>query len=88
MQPKAKAKSSPEAYKNSLKKRRLILLGSTIGSFSPLALRNSLNKAFRDKGVLELVVNTITKSLNSGNNLVITTMPSFLAKFLLEKESL
>ena len=65
-----------------------MLLKSTLGSFSPLALRNAFNKVFKENGISEPVINTITKSLNLGHNLVITTTPSFSSKFLLEKEAL
>ena len=33
-------------------------------SFLALAIRNALNKAFKDKGVLELVVAIVTRSLS------------------------
>ena len=55
-------------------------------TFSALAIRNAFNKAFKDKGVLEPVVATVTKSLNQ--SLVITTTTPFTADFLLEKKSI
>ena len=74
---------------NSIKPRRLVLICSAKKkdlSFSALAIRNTLNKAFKDKRVLELVVAIVTRSLTQ--NLVVTTIASFTADFLLEKKAI
>ena len=51
--------------RNIAKSKRLILirLAWTSVDFSPLALRNAFNKAFLDKGVKDLVVATVSRSL-------------------------
>ena len=72
--------------RNTAKSKRLILIRSARISidFSPLALRNAFNKAFLDKGVKDLVVATVSRSL--GQNIVVTTTSLFSADFLLEKQ--
>ena len=86
---KAQGATKPKPREsNSIKSRRLVLICSTEKKdlpFSAVAIRNTLNKAFRDKGVLELVVAIVTRSLSQ--NLVITTTTSFTADFLLEKKA-
>ena len=52
--------------------------------FSVIVVRNAINKAFKDKGVLELVVALVSRSLNK--NLVLTTITSFTGTYLLEKK--
>jgi hypothetical protein len=54
--------------------------------FSPLTIRNKLNLAFASKGIKDPVIALITKTL--GGNLVITTTPTFLAAFLIEKKTI
>jgi hypothetical protein len=69
--------------------KRLILVQSPTGSppqFSPLALRNAFNKAFLDKGVKGLVVNTVSRTRSS--NIVVTTTSHFSAEYLLEKKDI
>src|SRR5260370_255114 len=58
----------------------------TSTSFSPLASRNALNKAFAEKGIKGPVVTSVTKSL--GQNLVVTSTSPFTADFLLEKQAI
>ena len=55
-------------------------------NFSPLAIRNAFNSAFKSKGIKEPVVATISRSLTG--NIVVTTTPNFNADFLLEKSSI
>ena len=55
-------------------------------NFSLLVLRNAFNKAFLDKGVKDLVVATISRSL--GQNIVVMTTSIFLANFLLKKQAI
>ena len=55
-------------------------------SFSPLAIRNTFNNAFKAKGVLNPVVATISRSITG--NIVVTTTPTFDADFLLSKKSI
>ena len=52
--------------------------------FSAIVVRNAINKAFKDKGVLEPVVASVSRSLNK--NLVLTTTTSFTGTYLLEKK--
>ena len=69
--------------------KRLILVQPSIGSasqFSPLALRNAFNKAFFEKGVKGLVINTISRIRSQ--NIVVTTTSQFLAEYLLEKKEI
>ena len=82
-------KATKPRESNSLKARRLVLISlpsEKYSTFSALTVRNTFNKAFKDKGVLELVVALVTKSLNQ--NLVITTTISFTADFLIEKKAI
>src|ERR1700733_4858862 len=80
----AKSNLLPKARDTS---RRLILVGSnSTTGFSPLATRNAINTAFTNKGIKDLVVATVAKTL--GNNLVVTTTSLFSASFMLEKQSI
>jgi len=75
--------------KKPLTSRRVILIkGSTVQNhdFQPLTACNSLNRAFTSKGVKELVILSISKSLQA--NLVITTTESYLSDFLLAKSDI
>ena len=67
--------------------RRLILTQTGHDTvLSPLILRNSLNKAFLNKGIQGPVIASITKSLKA--NLVITTTSDFTAEFVLQKQAI
>lgn len=80
---------APEKAKPVSKANRLILVKTSTGtstSFSPLATRNALNKAFAEKGIKGPVVTSVTKSL--GQNLVVTSTSPFTADFLLEKQAI
>ena len=55
-------------------------------SFSPLRLRNAINKAFQDKGVQGPVVATVSKTL--AKNIVVSTTDSFTSDFLIKKQAL
>jgi hypothetical protein len=68
--------------------RRLILIqsGSQDPTFSPLSLRNKLNRAFTLKGYKEPVIATVSRTLTQ--NIVITTTPIFTSDFLIEKEAI
>jgi hypothetical protein len=84
----ATSKLAPKAIKPP-KENRLILVKSATGtsaSFSPLAARNTFNKAFADKGIKGPVVTSVTKSLSQ--NIVVTTTSPFTADFLLEKQAI
>ena len=74
--------------KNKTKQNHFILIKSLTSQtrFSSLVLRNAFNKAFIDKGVKGPVVATISKTL--GQNIIVTTIDSFSADFLLEKRSI
>lgn len=68
---------------------RLVLLQTaplTTSHFSPIQLRNELNKAFAAKGIAGPVVATVTRSISQ--NIVVTTTPGFSASFLLEKKAI
>jgi hypothetical protein len=49
-----------------------------------LALRNTINKAFLDKSIKELVISSITTS--NKKNLVVISTNSFTSDFLIEKK--
>jgi hypothetical protein len=90
-QPKPTIIKPSQKPKPASKENRLILVKSSIGtsaSFSPLATRNALNKAFANKGIKGPVVTSVTKSFTSGQNLVITTTSPYTADFLLEKQTI
>jgi hypothetical protein len=82
--PKKKAATHPP--ENSFSNRQLVLTQDihvnplTINS---LDLRNRFNTAFANKGVLTPVVASVKASKR--DNIVLTTTPSFNAKYLLEK---
>ena len=83
----AKKKSSTPDHnpKTNFRDYRVIATATEpLGDFSPLSIRNEINKAFFTKGIKEPVIATISKS--QGNNLVITTTKSFNANYLLEHE--
>jgi hypothetical protein len=50
-----------------------------------LALRNTINKAFLDKSIKELVISSITTT-NNKKNLVVISTNSFTSDFLIEKK--
>jgi hypothetical protein len=52
-----------------------------------LALRNTINKAFLDKSIKELVVSFITTTSNKKNLVVININP-FTSDFLIEKRAI
>jgi hypothetical protein len=57
-----------------------------IPGFSPLSVRNAFNKAFYDKGIKDLVVATVYRSISG--NIVVATTSIFNADFLLDKKSI
>jgi hypothetical protein len=78
----ARRKSPAPSPKNSLSSRQLVLIQERPTQFASLALRNAFNKAFADKGVSSPVIASVTPSKRE--NIVLTTTPSFTAKYLLE----
>lgn len=75
--------------KAEMDKRRLILIQSKNTNsqpFSSLSIRNQINTAFEEAGILGPVIISVSKTLNE--NIVITTSESFTAQFLLEKKSI
>jgi hypothetical protein len=61
-------------------------IAANTSSYSPLATRNALNKAFADKGIKGPVVALVSRSRTE--NLVITTTPGFTADFLVQNEAM
>jgi hypothetical protein len=53
--------------------------------FSAISVRNSLNTAFRIKGIKELVISTV--SLSSKGNIIVNTTPEFNSDFLVQNEA-
>jgi hypothetical protein len=68
--------------KTSLNSRQLVLIQDLPNKTDPLVLRNSINRAFANKGVTAPVVASATRSRQE--NTVLTTTPSFDAKYLVE----
>jgi len=68
--------------------RATLLQGHTIQAydFSALHLRNSINSAFRAKGIEKLVVSTISLSLRG--NIVVYTTPDFNSEFLQQNQAI
>jgi hypothetical protein len=82
------AKEAKEKTKEKAKSRRLILIRqSLIEDFSSIRIRDSINNAFKAKGVIMPVVALVTKARFS-NNVVLTTTDSFSADYLIEKQSI
>lgn len=82
------AQKAKEKAKEKAKSKRLILIRQGPSSdFSAIRIRDSINNAFREKGVTSPVIALVTKARFS-NNLVLTTTDSFSADFLIEKEPL
>jgi hypothetical protein len=72
---------------SSFKARRLVLISPDQAKdfpFSAIKVRNAINNTFKDKGVLEPVVASVTRSFNK--NLVLTTTTSFTGAYFLEKK--
>jgi hypothetical protein len=85
-----KKKTAAPPPKSSLSNRQLVLIQESQifsqgngASFDPLALRNTFNLAFANKGVNGPVIASVTSSKRE--NIVLTTTPAFTAKYLLEK---
>ncbi|KAF2633551.1 hypothetical protein BU25DRAFT_298191, partial [Macroventuria anomochaeta] len=72
--------------KNSLSTRQLVLLQEHPAPFNSLQLRNAFNQAFVNKGVSSPVVALVTPSAKQ--NIVLTTTPTFTAKYLLENQDI
>jgi hypothetical protein len=53
--------------------------------FDSMTTRDQINRVFREKGQSQPVIALITKS-ESNQSLIITTMPTFSAEYLMEKE--
>lgn len=68
--------------KNSLSSRQLVLVQGNPSSTDSLILRNKINNAFANKGVTSPVV--VSASRSKKENIVLTTTPTFNAKYLLE----
>ena len=49
-----------------------------------MAIRNLINNAFKAKGIVNLVISTV--SLSQKGNIIVTTTPEFNTKFLIKKE--
>jgi hypothetical protein len=85
---KAKLEPKPKYIRAN---NRLILIRdpntTTSPEFSPLEVRNKINKAFNNKGVETPVVTSVTKTLNK-LNVVITTTSPFTTDYLLEKQAI
>ncbi|KAF1934871.1 hypothetical protein EJ02DRAFT_309788, partial [Clathrospora elynae] len=77
-----KKKTATSPLKNSLSSRQL----DNPTPFNSLALRNAFNKAFASKGVPSPVIASVTSSKRE--NIVLTTTPSFNAKYLLENQEI
>jgi hypothetical protein len=72
--------------RSALTKRCTLLQARNVQAnpFSSIKIRDSLNHAFKEKGIQELVISTVTQSLRG--NLVVTTTPNFSVEFLLLNE--
>jgi hypothetical protein len=82
----AKKKTPPPSPKNSLSTRQLVLVQDQPATFNSLELRNAFNRSFADKGVTGPVVASVTPSAK--RNIVVTTTPTYNAKYLLEHQSI
>jgi len=79
-------KTSPKPpSKSPLKDRQIVLLREVSTPIDSLALRNAFNQAFKDRGVDKPAVSSV--QLSNKGNIVVTGMPDFPAKFLLEKKA-
>ena len=72
--------------KFALTKRYTLLQARNIqaNTFSSINTRNTLNLAFKEKGIKELVISIVSLSLRG--NIVVTTTPEFNIKFLILNE--
>jgi hypothetical protein len=77
-------KTAEPSVKNKLSTRQLVLTRDASIPFDSLRLRNAFNEAFANRSVTRPVVASVTTSAKQ--NLVITTTPSFTAKYLLENQ--
>lgn len=87
-QPSTQPTTQPTAQpttKPSRKDHQVILLRETTTPIDSMALRNAINQAFRNKGVDKPVVSSV--QLSNKGNIVVTGMPDFPARYLLEKKS-
>ena len=55
-------------------------------SFSSIKIRNSLNDAFKKKGIQGLVISTVTLSIRG--NIVVNTTPDFNSDFLIQNKDI
>ena len=78
---------TPQKTTTSLSERQIVLVSEAPGAFDALKIRNAFNRAFTTKGgVQSPVVASVTLS-NKGNK-IITTTPTFSAKYLLENQEI
>ena len=87
----AKATATAKAIaKAKAKEKRVILLQSpnqlSETPFSLYRLRNAINKAFYDKGVTDLVVAIVSKTLTY--NIIVSTTDLFTSDFLIKKQAI
>jgi hypothetical protein len=76
-----------KALKKVKVQNQLILIRELETSFSVLALRNTINKAFLDKSIKELVVSSII-TIRNKKNLVVTSTSPFTSDFLIKKRAI
>ena len=74
--------------KSALSRRCTLLQARNVQAkdFSPLAIRNLINNAFKAKGIVNPVISTV--SLSQKGNIIVTTTPEFNAEFLIKKEAI
>lgn len=77
---------TPQTPKNNLSSRQLILTQQNPIPINSLALRNKINDAFASNGVKSPVI--VSVSLSFKKNIVLTTTPTFNAKYLLENKNI
>jgi hypothetical protein len=76
-----------KVFKKAKVQNQLILIREFETLFSVLVLRNTINKAFLDKSIKELIVSFITIT-NNKKNLVVTSTNLFTSDFLIEKRAI
>ena len=81
-----KKATPPPVVKNNLSSRQLILTQNGSTQINSLALRNKINDAFASNGVKSPVI--VSVSLSFKKNIVLTTTPTFNAKYLLENKDI
>ena len=85
-----RAQDSKAKAKAKAKEKRVILIQDrqrlADSNFSSFRLRNSINKAFLDKGVTTPVVALVSKTFT--NNIVVTTTNAFSSNYLIKKQAI